>query len=272
MDETVFQARSLEYIYDGKYAALRDIDLSIRRGEKIALLGPNGSGKSTLLKLLDGLVFATSGELLAFGRPLTEEAMADEEFAISFRRRVGLVFQDPDVQLFSPTVWDEVAFGPLHLGLSRDEVRDRVSAALGWLDIEKLAQRPPYRLSSGEKKRVALASVLALQPQVLLLDEPTAGLDPRTQASLVDFLLQWHEMGGTLISATQDLSIVADIADRVYILDEDHSLVGNGVASEIIGDRELLLRANLVHQHQHRHGRQAHLHPHLHWQAHDHKT
>ena len=137
------------------------------------------------------MIFPKAGELRALGKPLSEEGLKDKVFAGEFRRKVGMVFQDPDVQLFSPTVWDEVTFGPLQLGISKEEVIARGQAALELMGITHLRQRPPYLLSGGEKKKVSLASVLSLQPQVLLLDEPTTGLDPSSQGHLIDFLLQW---------------------------------------------------------------------------------
>ncbi len=242
---------------------MQGLNLDVMRGEHIAILGANGSGKSTLLKLLDGLIFPVRGELLAFGQPLTEDLMEDEDFAFAFRRRVGLVFQDSDVQLFSPVVWDEVAFGPLQLGIPREEVMERVETALKLLDIEKLRERSPHHLSSGEKKRVALASVLSLKPEVLLLDEPTAGLDPRSQRNLADFLRQRHQGNTTLIVATHDLDIAEAISDRVLVFDETHRLVAQGHPSEILADTEFLLKANLIHEHSHRHQTRVHSHMHL---------
>ena len=204
----IFETNNLSYTYPGNILSLREINLAIAPGELVGLLGANGSGKSTLLKIMDGLIFPSSGEILAFGKSLSEKALREEPFALEFRRRVGLVFQDPDVQLFSPTVWDEVAFGPLQLGLAREEIVSRASEVLELLDIGHLLERPPYRLSSGEKKKVSIASVLSVRPEVLLLDEPTAGLDPRSQANLIDFLMHWPDEGKTLIVSTQDLDVL----------------------------------------------------------------
>ncbi|MCL4535882.1 MAG: energy-coupling factor ABC transporter ATP-binding protein [Bacteroidetes bacterium] len=246
MSHWAFQGRGLAFSYPGGTPALEEVDLDIAVGERVALLGANGSGKSTLLKMLDALYFATGGELLAFGHPLTEEAMADDAWAFSFRRRVGLVFQNSDVQLFSPTVWDEIAFGPLQLGLSHEVIAERVQAMLARLGIEKLADRPPHRLSGGEQKKVALASVLVLEPGVLLLDEPTASLDPRTQDALLDILREMHGAGGTIITATHDLDVVSELADRAYFLDETHRIVHEGPIDDTLADDGLLLRCNLA--------------------------
>ena len=268
--EQVFELEGVGYTYGEGIVALHDVNLAVAAGEKIVILGANGSGKSTLLKILDGLYFPTGGTVRAFGVPLSERLLADDGYAFAFRRRVGLVFQDSDVQLFSASVWDEVAFGPLQLGLTQAEVAARVKETLALLDIEKLAERPPYRLSAGEKKKVCLASVLSIRPEVLLLDEPTAGLDPRSRRVLVDFIYRLHEQGNTVITATHDLDIVEEIADRVLVFDEEKRLVAAGTPAAVLADADLLLRANLMHLHPHRHGDLTHTHPHQHFQAHDH--
>jgi cobalt/nickel transport system ATP-binding protein len=247
--EAIFEVQQVSFAYEGKHTALEEIDLTVAAGESLVVLGANGCGKSTLLKLLDGLYFPTQGTIRAFGSPLTEDSLRDEAFNFSFRRRVGLVFQDSDVQLFSPSVLDEVAFAPLQLGLPRNEVNRRVEDALQALRIEKLRQRAPHRLSGGEKRRVALASLLSLQPEIWLLDEPSAGLDPRSQSWLVEFILQQHEEGKTVITATHDLEIAEQIASRVLVFDEDHHIVATGTPDEILCDHELLHRCNLAHYH-----------------------
>ncbi|MDP9170817.1 MAG: energy-coupling factor ABC transporter ATP-binding protein, partial [Acidobacteriota bacterium] len=175
----VFEVREASYKYDSALA-VDDVSFSIEAGKRVALLGANGSGKSTLLRLLDGLYFPSSGSVAFHGQPLTEKQFEDDRFAFDFRRRVGLVFQNPDVQLFNPTVFDEIAFGPLQLRWKTGDVIERVHQAMASMEISHLKDRPPHRLSGGEKKRVALASVLVLDPEVLLLDEPAAALDPRS--------------------------------------------------------------------------------------------
>ncbi len=251
--ETVFELKQVSYAYDGKQTALDNIDLTVHAGECLAILGANGCGKSTLLKLLDGLYFPTSGTMCAFGQPLTEEALRDDEYNFAFRRRVGLVFQDTDVQLFSPSVLDEVAFAPLQLGLGRAEVTQRVDSALEMLRIEKLRDRAPHHLSGGEKRRVALASVLTLNPDVWLLDEPTTGLDPRSQSWLVEFILEQRKVGKTVITATHDLEVAEQVATKIYVFDEEHHIVKFGEPQEILNDHDLLHRCNLAHYHDHAH-------------------
>jgi cobalt/nickel transport system ATP-binding protein len=275
MSVPLFELNEVCFAYEGGQPALDGVSLTIAAGQRVAVLGSNGSGKSTLLKLLDGLYFPTSGSLRAFGQPLTEAALQVEAANFQFRRRVGLVFQDTDVQLFSPSVWDEVAFAPLQMDLPRQEITQRVEAALAALRIEKLRDRAPHRLSGGEKRRVALASVLSLAPEVWLLDEPTTGLDPRSQSWLIDFIITQGQAGRTVVTATHDLTIVEAIADQVFVFDEEHHLAAQGRPAEILADRELLLRCNLVHEHRHRHDglgpEHTHAHSHLPLHAHDHE-
>ena len=259
----MFEIDRVSYSYQG-VTALRDLSLTIPEGTRVALLGANGSGKSTLLRLLDGLYFPQDGMVRFRGEDLSEEHFADDAFAFDFRQQVGMVFQNPDVQLFNPTVFDEVAFGPLQLRWPKSDVLDRVGETLERMGIAHLKDRIPHRLSGGEKKRVALASVLVLDPAVLLLDEPTAALDPRSQSQLIDLLVEWGEGAKTVITATHDLGDLEDIADRCYVLDSGQ-LAGEGTPAEILRDHDLLRRTNLIHAHRHRHvNGETHTHPHLH--------
>jgi cobalt/nickel transport system ATP-binding protein len=258
----LFELRDVCFDYDG-ITALREVSLQIMRGDRLALVGANGSGKSTLLRILDGLCSPSRGSLYFDGQQLTAELLQRDDFALPFRRRVALVFQNPDVQLFNPTVFDEVAFAPLQLGWSKEQLLSRVEQTLEYMRLTALRDRPPYRLSGGEKKRVALASVLVLDPEVLLLDEPTAALDPRSQSQIVDLIQEWKGSSKTVISATHQLEIVEDIADRVLVL-EAGQVEAMAPPQEILSNRELLLRANLVHAHRHSHNGVVHSHPHLH--------
>ncbi len=258
----IFELRGISYDYDG-VPALRELSLEVGQGERVALVGANGSGKSTLLRMLDALCFPVRGTMSFDGKPLTAERLQDDEAALRFRRRVGLVFQNPDVQLFNPTVFDEVAFAPLQLGWPREKLLARIDETLGLMGIAHLRERPPYRLSGGEKKRVALASVIVLDPDVLLLDEPTATLDPRSQSQIIDLIQSWKGSSKTVITATHQLEILEDIADRVVVL-EDGRVSATSTPAEIMANQELLLRANLVHAHRHTHGSVTHSHPHTH--------
>ncbi len=239
--------------------------MQVAAGERVALLGANGSGKSTLMRLLAGLAFPERGEISFFGQSLTDRVFEDEAFFFSFRRRVGLVFQNPDVQLFNPSVFDEVAFGPLQLRWPKGRVRDRVEAALESMGIAHLRDRAPHRLSGGEKKRVALASVLVSDPDVLLLDEPAAALDPLSQGEIVALLASWKDGAKTVITATHDMDTLEDIADRCYVL-QSGRVAGEGSPLEVLHDVALLERTGLVrvHDHVHEGSEVPHPHPHLH--------
>jgi len=270
IDSLIYDLRGVEYVYGATHRALHSVDLRVKSGERIAILGSNGSGKSTLLQILDGLLFPTAGEARAFGQNLSEEKFREASFTAFFRKRVGFLFQSPEVQLFCPTVFDEIAFGPLQMDLPREEVIQKTKEIIRMLGLEKVSPRPPHQLSGGEKKKVALASVLAMNPDVLLLDEPTSGLDPRTQVWLVEVLDELHSLGKTIITATHDLSILEEIADRAYVMSEDHALVANGSPEEILDDVDLLLRVNLIHEHAHEHEGFIHRHGHLHAFPHRH--
>jgi cobalt/nickel transport system ATP-binding protein len=245
---SVFTCTGLHYAYLERFTALDGVDLTVEAGETVALLGANGCGKSTLLKLLDGLLFADSGTFGAFGTEVTEEALEDEQFNRAFRSRVGFVFQNSDAQVFSPSVREEVAFGCLQLGLDQQTTARRVDDVLGMLDIAELADRAPFQLSGGQKKRVAIASVLVMNPEVLLFDEPTAALDPRTQYWLVELLAQLRSAGKTIVLATHDLDTLPDLADRCLVFSEEHRIVADAPTAEVLGDRGLLLDVNLIHR------------------------
>lgn len=240
----VFEVTNIVYRYR-RVTALSGLTLQIPAGQRVALLGANGSGKSTLLRVLAGLYFPESGAVSFREQFFTEEDFLHDEFAHAFRRAVGLVFQDPDVQLFSPTVFDEIAFGPLQTGMNKQKVLQAVNEALKTFGIEELRDRSPHHLSGGEKKRVALASVLVMNPAVLLLDEPTAALDPRSQTGVIDLVHQWHTLGRTVVIATHDLQLVSQIADECVVLDHG-KVLAQGKPADVLNDRDLLSRANLV--------------------------
>jgi cobalt/nickel transport system ATP-binding protein len=250
--------------------ALSGIDLTIGCGDHVVIAGANGSGKSTLLKMLDGLVFPSAGTITAFGAPLTEDALEDPAFRREFRGRVGFVFQDADVQLFCSNAYEELAFGPLQLGLSESEVRERVAEVAESLRIEKLLDRAPYAISGGEKKRVSIGAVLTMRPHVLLMDEPTNALDPRSQVWLLELLAERKRAGDTVVIATHDLGVASELADRMVVLSEEHAVVADGAPDEVLADEALLLSVNLIHEHAHHHGGVVHAHRHGHGHVHGH--
>ena len=245
--DALLVCEGLRYRYLGRYVALDDVWLTVRRGERLALLGANGSGKSTLLKILDGLVFPDEGTYTAFGAPVTEDTLEDKQMSEGFRSRVGFVFQNSDAQVFSPTVREEIAFGPLQMGMSRAETTERVQDVLAMLGIADLADRAPFQLSGGQKKKVAIATVLVMNPDVLLFDEPTAALDPRTQHWLVDLVEQLGAAGKTIVHATHDLDLLHRIADRAVVFGEDHRIARTGTPDEVLDDHDLLVGVNLIH-------------------------
>jgi cobalt/nickel transport system ATP-binding protein len=266
----IIKVERVHYSYYNKFPALADVNVKINNSEKFAVIGSNGSGKSTLLQIMAGLLFPSQGKVFFQDNELSEKSLEEKNFLRFFRERVGFVFQDPDIQLFCPTVLDELLFGPLQLRLTKDEALDRAVEIMQMLKIENLKDRPSYMLSGGEKKRVALGSVLTMNPEVLLLDEPTNGLDPRTQVFLLELILALNEAGKTIVIATHDLSLVAELQSNVAVLSEEHRLERIGSADEILHDEELLLRVNLIHEHIHYHDNVAHSHIHSHYLFHKH--
>lgn len=220
----------LGHRYPDGTEALRSIDLHVQPGEALALVGPNGAGKSTLMLHLNGVLEPTDGMVSIDGTTVERASLG------TIRARVGLVFQDPDDQLFSPTVRDDVAFGPLHMGLAADEVERRVERALKAVGMQGSEARVPHHLSVGQRKRVSLATVLSMDPSVLVFDEPTAGVDPRGRRDVIEVVSGRTE---TVIISTHDMALVAELAPRVVILD-DGNLVADGPASDILEDDALL--------------------------------
>jgi cobalt/nickel transport system ATP-binding protein len=268
MNEPVFELKDIHFSYLGKFPALCGVDLRVAAGEKIAIIGANGTGKSTVLTLLDGLIFPDSGSIRAFGAELTEEALSGEEFSRSFRSKVGFVFQNPDVQLFCPTVKEDIVFGPLQLGVPKREVQERLERLAELLDIKELLDRAPHQLSIGEKRKAAIASTLAVDPDVILLDEPTTGLDPLTTRHIIDLIMEANSRGKTVITATHDLHIVGEIADTVHVFDKTRKIVRSGAPADVLNDSEFLTKTNLLHIHAHRHKGIVHAHPHIHLEHH----
>ena len=225
----ILQIKDLHFSYPDGHQALRGVDLSLCEGEKVALVGPNGAGKSTLMLHLNGILGENSPIQIA-GLDLNKENIQ------LIRALVGLVFQNPDDQLFSPTVFEDVAFGPLHMGLSEDEVYQRVEKALASVQMSEFGERLSHHLSMGQKKRIAIATVLAMEPHILVLDEPTAGLDPRSRRSLINFL---GDLPITMLVSTHDLRMVADLFPRMLIMDEG-VIVADGNSGDLLEDDHLL--------------------------------
>ena len=231
----VVEIEGLSFAYPDGHPALHSVTMSLSHGEKVALVGPNGAGKSTLLLHLNGILPRQSGELLVSGLDVSGKNLG------RVRALVGLVFQSPDDQLFSPTVFDDVAFGPIYQGLSSAEVHQRVDEALSLVHMEEYIQRVSHHLSVGEKKRIAIATVLSMKPAVLVLDEPTAGLDPRARRSLIELL---RELPQTMVVATHDLPMVRELLPRTIVMDHGR-VVADGPTSDLLCDPVLLAEHGL---------------------------
>jgi cobalt/nickel transport system ATP-binding protein len=266
----IIAVEEVSYSYQDVVPALVNVSLHVREGEKIAIIGANGSGKSTLLRVMSGLLHPASGKVFFRGHEVTKESLKDRGFMRFFREGVGYIFQDSDVQLFCPTVLDELLFGPMQLGIGEDEALHRAFGVMKMLNIEGLKDRSSYMLSGGEKKKVAIGSVLTMNPDVLLIDEPTNGLDPRTQCFLTELIFELNEAGRTIFISTHDLSFVDEFQPRVAVLYEEHGVAKVGSAEEILHDEDLLLKVNLIHEHMHYHGQTAHTHRHSHYVYHKH--
>ncbi len=235
MSHHIVEVEDLRFTYPDGTAAVKGISFRIHHGESVAIVGANGAGKSTLLLHLNGYLTPSQGRVRIGDFPLTKETVKD------VRRTVGMVFQDADDQLFMPTVNDDVAFGPLNLGLPLEEVNARVTEALARVEALHLRDRPPYKLSGGEKRAVAIASVLSMSPDILVMDEPTTGLDPRARRRLIELLRGFHH---TKIIATHDLDLVVDLCERTIVIHDGH-ITADGPTTEIFSDNALLELSHL---------------------------
>ncbi|MGE5477284.1 MAG: energy-coupling factor ABC transporter ATP-binding protein [Bacteroidales bacterium] len=238
--DVILEARGLSYCYPGGVAALSGLDLAVERGQRLAILGPNGAGKTTLLMHLNGTLRPSAGQVLLDGVAQGHGRAALAEW----RRRVGLVLQEPDDQLFAASVFEDVSFGPLNLGLSDDEARARVDEALASLRIADLAERPTHMLSFGQKKRAAIAGAVAMRPDVLLLDEPTAGMDQFGAVHLLAALDRLRAGGATLAFTTHDVDLAWAWADRVALF-VDGKVVRQGPPAEVLTDADALGQARM---------------------------
>ncbi len=224
---------------------LRDINVNIKEGESIALIGPNGSGKSTFLKLINGVIFPTKGTYHFNGDEINSKKLDNSNFSKLFHKKVGFIFQNSEAQLFCSNVYEEVAFGPRQMGLDEKEVDRRVCDCLRLLDIEDLKYREPYNLSGGEKKRAAIACVLSMNPEVLVLDEPMNGIDPKGKNFLRGLLIKLNSSGKTIICSTHDFQYVEGVFKRALVFSEDHSIVRDDNYDTVINDNDFLVRYNI---------------------------
>lgn len=235
MSHHIIELKDVEYAYPDQTEALRGISFRIVHGESVAIIGANGAGKSTLLSNLAGIYAPSKGMIRIGDYPINKQTLTH------IRRSVGMVFQNPDDQLFMPTVFDDVAFGPLNLGLPPEEVKQRVMAALETVGAAQLVHRPPYKLSGGQKRAVAIATVLSMLPDVLIMDEPSAGLDPFARRQVINLLKSFDH---TRIIATHDLDLVADVCTRTIVLAEGQ-VIADGPTLHIFNDAAILAKSGL---------------------------
>ena len=238
--DNMLEVKDLKYSYNKDYQALKGVSLKVERGEMVALLGKNGAGKSTLFLHLNGIYEPDEGKVFIDG----EELKYDKKSLLKFRQKVGIVFQNPDDQIFAPTVEEDVAFGPLNLGLPMEEVQNRVKESLARVGMSGFEKKAPHHLSGGQKKRVAIAGILAMKPEVMVLDEPTAGLDPQGVTDLSRLLDELNEEGITILISTHEVDLVPNYANKVFVL-VDGLLIGEGTPKEIFAQPEILEQANL---------------------------
>ena len=240
MNEAHLSIKNLSYTYPDGTHALTNVNMEILKGQKVAIMGPNGAGKSTLFSHFNGLTEPTSGYLELDGKKMEY----DKKTLLEIRQKVGIVFQDPNDQLFAPTVKEDVAFGPMNLGLSYEKVEERVDEALELVGMKKFKDKTPHHLSGGQQKRVAIAGIIAMRPEIMILDEPTAGLDPQGVDQVLTILNNLNKEGMTIVISSHDIEMVNGFAEKIFVIYEGEVLA-NGDRHEIFSDKELLRKAHL---------------------------
>ena len=240
MTNIQLSTENLSFTYPDGTQALKNINIEIEKGEKVAIIGPNGAGKSTLFSHFNGLTEPTSGCVKIEGKPISFE----KDELLKVRQKVGIVFQDPNDQLFAPTVKEDIAFGPMNLGLSYDEVEKRVEDALKMVGMENYEDKTPHHLSGGQQKRIAIAGIIAMKPELMILDEPTAGLDTDGVEKVQNIMNQLNEEGMTLIISSHDIDMISKYADKIFVL-YNGEIIESGNKNKIFSDMELLKKAHL---------------------------
>ncbi len=240
MEQIHLETKNLSYTYHDGTEALKNVNIKIKKGEKIAIMGPNGAGKSTLFSHFNGLSEPTSGHVEIEG----EKIVFEREELLKVRQKVGIVFQDPNDQLFAPTVKEDVAFGPMNLGLDYEEVERRIGEALEMVGMTGFEEKTPHHLSGGQQKRVAIAGIIAMRPDIMILDEPTAGLDPEGVDKVLNILNNLNKEGMSIVISSHDIEMVNHFADKIFVL-YDGEIIAEGDRHQIFSDKELLKKAHL---------------------------
>ena len=240
MNETHLSIKNLSYTYPDGTHALKNVNMEIFKGQKVAIMGPNGAGKSTLFSHFNGLTEPTSGYIELDGKKMEY----DKKTLLEVRQKVGIVFQDPNDQLFAPTVKEDVAFGPMNLGLDYEEVEKRVDEALELVGMKQFKDKTPHHLSGGQQKRVAIAGIIAMRPEIMILDEPTAGLDPQGVDQVLTILNNLNKDGMSIVISSHDIEMVNGFAEKIFVLNEGE-ILASGDRHEIFSDKELLKKAHL---------------------------
>lgn len=240
MTEIHLETKNLSFTYPDGTQALKNVNIQIKKGEKIAIMGPNGAGKSTLFSHFNGLTEPTSGHVEIDG----EKIIFKRDELLKVRQKVGIVFQDPNDQLFAPTVKEDVAFGPMNLGLEYDEVKKRISESLEMVGMSGFDDKTPHHLSGGQQKRVAIAGIVAMRPEIMILDEPTAGLDPEGVDKVLNILNKLNSEGMSIVISSHDIEMVNEFADKIFVL-YDGEIIASGDKHQIFSDKELLKKAHL---------------------------
>lgn len=240
MNEVHLSTKNLSYTYPDGTHALKNINMEIYKGQKVAIMGPNGAGKSTLFSHFNGLTEPTSGHVEIDGKAIKY----DKDTLLEVRQKVGIVFQDPNDQLFAPTVKEDVAFGPMNLGLDYEEVERRVDEALTMVGMEQYMDKTPHHLSGGQQKRVAIAGIIAMRPEIMILDEPTAGLDPEGVEKVLSILNELNNEGMSIVISSHDIEMVNEFAEKIFVLNEGE-ILESGDKNEIFSNKELLKTAHL---------------------------
>ena len=240
MADIHLETKNLSFTYHDGTEALKNVNIQIKKGEKIAIMGPNGAGKSTLFSHFNGLTEPTSGHVEVAG----EKIIFEKDKLLEVRQKVGIVFQDPNDQLFAPTVKEDVAFGPMNLGLEHDEVERRIEESLKMVGMEGFEEKTPHHLSGGQQKRVAIAGIIAMRPEIMILDEPTAGLDPEGVDKVLNILNDLNREGISIIISSHDIEMVSQFAEKIFIL-YNGEIIDSGDKQKIFSNTELLKKAHL---------------------------